>query len=365
MGSVRPDGSPGWVGRRDFLGLAALGLGGAPLLAGAPRILRDAADPGSAEPPVVVGSLPLASPDRPLDVVAGRLRTAREAGVDLALVPVAGDESFAGAARNLVRLHCLLTNLTDEVALVRRAEDLPAAREGGRVGVIAHFRGMQMIVEELALIDQLSAAGVGVMALTGDWKNWNGDGCLERTDLPLTGLGELAVRRLQEAGVALDLSRVGRRSSLRAMELARRPVLFTASNAAAVFDHPRNLTDEQIEACAALDGVIGVSAFPSMVGRDRVEMDDVLRHLEYLVERAGVEHVGLGLGFTDRSEKRWPDDPLPATVPPFPSDLQDVGGVPALSRALAERGYDTTARAAIMGGNFWRALRTAWEPTAA
>jgi len=287
-------------------------------------------------------------------------RQSAAAGVEIAFLPVAALEDYRGASRNLLRLYRHLEGLRGQVVLARKVPELREARRRGLLAVVAQFQGLQMVLEDLSVIHEFSSAGVGVMALTHNWKNWNGDGCLERTDLRLTGLGELAVQAFNDSGILLDLSRAGRRTSLHAMELSRHPVIFSNSNAAGVHDHPRNLTDAQIDACAASDGVIGITAFPTFVGLGRPNLDRVLDHVEYVANRVGVEHVGLGLGFTDRVAKRFDSDPLPDSVPSYPAGIEGIEAFPRLRNALEIRGFGAGAVEAILGGNLYRALERVW-----
>ena len=101
-----------------------------------------------------------------------------------------------------------------------------------------------------------------------------------------------------------------------------------------VHDHPRNLTDTQIEACVARGGVIGLSAFPPLV-TDRVQptLDDLLAHFDFLLlDRVGPNHIGLGLDFDDRPRRRYARDPLPDPPYAFPQGLSgpaDLDNLPA------------------------------------
>ena len=319
--------------------------------------------------PVIDASVPLASPDRGGDAVGAHLAAVAAAGLSCGFVPVATVEHFDAALRNLLALHAMAAATGTDWDLVRTPSQLraPATRTAagsatGRIGVVPTFQGLQMVVQDIELIRGFKELGVGVMAITHNWKNWNGDGCLERTDLPLTGLGHLAVREMNDAGVIVDLSRAGVRTSLSAIDESRAPVVFTHSNARTVHDHPANLTDEQIDACAARGGVIALSAFPALVsGRPQPVLDDFLAHLDYLLDRIGPDHIGLGLGFDDRPRKRYAFDPLPDPPYTFPRGLSGPGDLDNVREALEDRGLDSSESAQVMGGSFARVLREAWE----
>ena len=309
---------------------------------------------------VIDGSVPLASPDRGAEAVEAHLATVAASGILCAFVPIATIEHFETSLRNLLALHRFSAGPGANWTLVRRVSELGTLR-AGRTGVVPCFQGLQMVEQDLGLIRGFKELGVGVMAITHNWKNWNGDGCLERTDLPLTGLGGLAVREMNAAGVLIDLSRAGQRTSLSAIDESATPVVFTHSNARSVRDHPRNLTDAQIDACAARDGVIGLSAFPALV-TDRAQpvLDDFLAHFDYLLDRVGPNHIGLGLDFDDRPRKRYARDPLPDPPYAYPRGLSGPADLDNLLQALEDRGLNSSERDQVMGGSLARVLRDAW-----
>lgn len=359
MGSVS---LPSGLSRRTFLQLTGLATGGllGPTWGTADR--RDS-EPGRSQAPGplrIDTAVPLASPARGAETANRSLDALVESGVDVAFVPVAEIDGFEATVRNLLRLRELLVG-RDDVLWLREPADLDLLGDGESIGVVPTFQGMEMIVEALDLVPTFGAAGVGVVALTHAWKNWNGDGCFEASDLPLTELGRMAVEALDEAGVLLDLSRVGRRSSLEAMEVSRQPVIFTHSNATAVHDHPRNLTDRQIDACGDTGGVVCVTAFPAFLSDHRPSSEDLLRHLDHIAGRIGPQHVGIGLDVDDERLIRFETDPLPR--PPYDYPEPFTGPVPAydrLAELLDAGGYSAAEARGILGGNVQRVLGAAW-----
>ena len=351
------------LSRRGFLELSGSGTLSATLglsACGGESGTGAESDGSDGSPPVIDGSVPLASPDRGPEAVNGHLAAVAAAGILCAFVPIATIEHFEASLRNLLAMHRLSGEAGANWTLVRRVSELNTLRVG-RAGVVPCFQGLQMVEQDIELIRGFKELGVGVMAITHNWKNWNGDGCLERTDLPLTGLGRLAVREMNAAGVLIDLSRAGQRTSLSAIDESATPVVFTHSNARSVHDHPLNLTDVQIDACAARGGVIGLSAFPTLV-TDRAQpvLDDFLAHLDYLLDRVGPNHVGLGLDFDDRPRKRYARDPLPDPPYAYPQGLSGSADLDNFRQALEDRGLSSSERDQVMGGSLARVLREAW-----
>lgn len=353
---------PSGLSRRTFLQLTGLATGG--LLGPAwqtPDPHDSDRDEAHASDPLRIDTaVPLASPARGVETASRHLDALVGSGVDVAFVPVAEIDGFEATVRNLLQLHELLEGRED-LLWVKGPADLDRLGAGTRVGIVPTFQGMEMIVEALELVRTFGAAGVGVIALTHAWKNWCGDGCFEASDLPLTGLGRMAVEALNEAGVLLDLSRVGRRSSLEAMAVSDQPVLFTHSNAATVHDHPRNLTDEQIDACGDTGGVVCVTAFPAFLSDRRPSSEDLLRHIDHIAGRIGAEHVGVGLDIDSERLIRFRTDPLPPPPYDYPKPLTESGrAYERLAAILDEGGYSSAEVRGILGGNVQRVLGAAW-----
>ena len=179
----------------------------------------------------------------------------------------------------------------------------------------------------------------------------------------------------------VDLSHAGEKTFYDVLEVSTKPVLVSHSNAAALTPHYRNLKDKQLEALKKNGGVIGVnffsefldSGYPKRVKKlyekhhkidpdkkpstdkmyatltkkqkDEVNapMEMVLKHIDYLVKKVGIDHVAIGSDF----------DGINST----PQGLEDVSKFPLLTKALLDRGYKQEDIAKIMGLNFLRILK--------
>lgn len=383
------------IPRRDFV----IGSATAPLALGAVGCAQsDDPAAGQGDPPaetdrspldsaVVVGPVPLASPIRGLQAermrlaaerragiparvaswedelvhVRAQVRAARSAGVNAFMVPVVAGEHEPAVSENLRRFHEAVRALSDEVVPVLDLDGLAEAVETGRVGLIPWFQGAKMIEADLALFAAYRASGAGIMAPTHLWKMPYGDGAFERSDQGLTATGRLAIRAMNRERIVIDLSGVGPRSSLDAMAESEHPVIFSHSNARAVHEHPMNLGDEHLRACAELGGVVGVSAFPAYLSANsRPTLDDVLQHLDHVVDTAGIDHAALGLDFTDLPRKRFPSDPVPDPPYRFPEGFSGLEDLPRLRERLISQGYGPAERAQVLGGNMVRVLRRVW-----
>lgn len=162
------------------------------------------------------------------------------------------------------------------------------------VGMLA-VEGGTAIEGDIARIDTLAAWGVRYITLTWNDENALGNGCLSSCREGLTPLGKAAVRRMEEAGVTVDVSHLNEAGFWDVAAMAGRPFIAGHSNAAAVCPHPRNLTDQQFQAIVASGGLVGINLFADFLGEPTFEA--VERHLYHFWECGGENTVAFGADF--------------------------------------------------------------------
>jgi membrane dipeptidase len=166
----------------------------------------------------------------------------------------------------------------------------------------------------------------------------------------LTDLGRELVRICNEKRIMLDLSHLNEAGFWEVARLSDAPLVATHSNAHALTPHSRNLTDRQLAAIRDSGGMVGVNFATSFLradGRKEAEtaLDDVIRHLDHLVEHVGVDGVGFGSDFDG------------ATVP---REIGDASGLPRLIGAMRRHGYDDVTLRKIGYENWLRVLERTW-----
>jgi membrane dipeptidase len=211
--------------------------------------------------------------------------------------PLLGGD-FRPAVKRIDKLYeeCTLKGV-DKMLIASTCEDILRAKAEGKVAIILGLQSPRPIEEDLSFLRILHRLGLRILQLTYQYKNSVGDGCGERTDCGLSRFGIQMIEEMNRIGVLIDLSHVGFRTSMEAMEISKKPMIFSHSNARAVCDYMRNLRDEQIKALAEKGGVIGwCPGFCPMIKKGAVPtMDDAFNHIDYIIKLAGINHVGIGL----------------------------------------------------------------------
>ncbi|NJE43193.1 dipeptidase [Thermococcus sp. GR6] len=186
---------------------------------------------------------------------------------------------------------------SERFELVKSVGKMKKAIEEGRIALWLGLEGGEPIGDSLDLLEVFHHLGLRVLTLTWSLRNAIGDGVFERTNGGLTNFGVEVVGKAEELGILIDLNHINEAGFWDALDVTAFPVMASHSNARALCDHPRNLTDEQIKAIAERDGVIGAVAIPSFVDREKPTLEKYVDHIAYMAELAGYKHVGLGFDF--------------------------------------------------------------------
>ena len=206
------------------------------------------------------------------------------------------------------------------------------------------------------------------MGLTHALRNSAADGASftpKKTGLQggLSDFGVSLVEQAQAMGIVIDVSHLNDPGFWDVIEFATRPIIASHSNCRALKDHPRNLTDEQIQAVADSGGVIGVNSIASFVSPP--DLPHLTDHIDHLVKVAGREHVGLGLDFCEYLLRHKSEVERAAMRPGAYLSVDGLAGdhdVPKIPAMLAERGHPADTIDLIMGENFLRVFKAVLKP---
>lgn len=284
-----------------------------------------------------------------------------------------GAEAFLDMRREIEAYDRHIAAHPDRLSHAKSVADFDRAAARGAIGLVYYTQNATPIEDDVGRLDVLHELGVRIVQLTYNTRNLVGDGCLERTNAGLSKFGLEVVERLNELGMLVDVSHCGEATTLDGIRFSKVSAVMTHTGCKAVFDHPRNKTDEALRALANKGGVIGIYQInPYLGANERNGLDDYLAHVDHAINVAGIEHVGIG---SDREHRRIPDTeeekrklideiaqlrPVTAATfrwPFFISELNHPKRMETIWRALERRGRTATEIERILGENFYRLFK--------
>ena len=194
----------------------------------------------------------------------------------------------------------------DVMVIARTVADIERARGEKKIAVVLGFQNATLFDGRIGFVELFADMGIRVVQLTYNNQNDFGGSCYESEDSGLSRFGKEIVREMNRAGILVDLSHVGNRTTLDAVKHSRKPVAITHANADSLFPHKRNKTDDVIRALKDNGGVIGCACYRNITGDEYCStVDKWCEMVKLTVGIAGIDHVGIG---TDRSHGHGPAD---------------------------------------------------------
>ena len=318
-----------------------------------------------------------------MDVLARHMRGERGAlsgywapvlqtgGIDVQVLPVYVDDRFLpglGLREILRMLEAALEDVADDdsaMELATGVADIRRITAAGKVAGVLAMEGCDGLGGDARLLRALCRFGIRMVAFTWERRNAFADGTGVRNPGGLTDAGREALRDLGRNHVIFDVSHLAEPGFWDAIDIVDGPLVASHSNARAVHDHPRNLTDDQIRAIAACGGVIGLNFYGGYID-DPPTCARMADHLQHMVELVGIEHVGIGADFLEGSlrevsklalvESSIGPDMLDNWIP----DCQSADQMPVFVAELVKRGCSREELAALLGGNWMRVFEQVW-----
>jgi membrane dipeptidase len=259
----------------------------------------------------------------------------------------------------------------DKYRMVTKLQDIEAAKAAGCIAIGFDLEGAMPLLEQPDMVALYKSLGVHQMHLAYNRNNSVAGGCHD-VEQGLTPLGHQVVAAINAAGVLMDCSHTGRKCSLDIMAASSAPVIFSHANPQALVEHGRNITDEQIKACAATGGVVCINGVSFFLGAAAPTAADVARHVAYVAGLVGVDHVGIGLdiSFSQPELNDTPPGDYDATYwwPKSAgydraitrSAYPPIESWRTLSAELQRTGMTADEASLVMGGNMVRVAGQVW-----
>jgi len=228
----------------------------------------------------------------------------RAGGVRLQVLPICTEDQFVGegALRRCLLLieevRALAAMHADAVCIAENGREVHEILDSGRIALVLAIEGAEPIGHSLELVDVMARAGVRMCSLSWNRRTMMADGIAERdTGGRLTQLGVDAVRRMEQLGVIVDVSHLSEAGFFHLADVASSPFIASHSSCRAVHDHPRNLTDEQLNLISDTGSFVAINAFgPFLAGHDP-GIEHFADHVEHAISIVGPDRVGLGPDF--------------------------------------------------------------------
>ena len=298
------------------------------------------------------------------------------AGVDVISLTVQNlpGADIARATMHLARVRAGIAARSDRMMLCTSVTEIRRAKATGKLALILNHQDGSPLGGMPEMVEVYHRLGIRVALLAYNAKNGLADGCAERTDEGLTSLGRRVVAAMLSSGMLCDGTHMGRRSSLEMAEIcaaAGRPMAFTHSNAHAVYPHYRNITDEQMRACAATGGVIGVNGLGEFLPDDEAGTDAIFAHLDHIVTLVGPRHAGIAMDYLRDEDRFWASVRATASAWPDPpggvrqgrgSRFAQPEQILELTDRMVRAGYPDAAVTDMLGENWARLCEAAWQP---
>jgi membrane dipeptidase len=310
--------------------------------------------------PEMVSDMP--APDAAVDAdpgdttaVAARM-SGRYSDPDRLPPPMTLDYAQREAMRAVARLFRLEAESAGAAKVVRTAAELRQCLADGTFAMELHFEGAEAIDPEFDALEVYYRAGLRSLGITWSRPNRFGYGvpfqfpASPDTGPGLTDLGKALVRECNRLGIMIDLSHLNEAGFWDIAAISDAPLVATHSNVHAICASTRNLTERQLDAIRASEGIVGLNfncGFLHPEGNRGSDLDlgCMIDHLDALIERLGDDKVGLGSDFDGAT---------------MPEGVRDVSMLPNLIEAMRTRGYDDATIRKIAYGNWLRVMELTW-----
>jgi membrane dipeptidase len=293
----------------------------------------------------------------------------RAGGVDRIVCAVYVDSLFLpeGALRRAVQLvDALLEEIAacaDQVELARSQADVERINGEGKIAALLAFEGAEPFGQDLAALRLFHRLGLRMLSFAWMRRTAFGDGAWENDSRGgLTRLGREALAEMDRLGIIADVSHASDQTTWDILDATAQPVIASHSNARALVDHPRNLSDDMMRAIAASGGVVGAVAVSAYVAARDASVARWVDHIEHLVAVAGIDHVAIGCDFYEEIETMGASHDVPAWGPKrglgalaLP-EMSTWEHLPALTAELLRRGYGEADLRKVYRDNFARVL---------
>ncbi len=254
--------------------------------------------------------------------------------------------------------HDLEKRYEQQVQIIKTFPQLQATKESGKISMVLHMEGAEAVNEDLSDLAWYYENGLRSLGIVWSRSNVFGHGVpfsyprSPDTGKGLTEAGKKLVSACNEMGIILDLAHINEKGFWDVAAISKYPLVVSHTAVHALCPSSRNLTDKQIDAVGKSGGVMGIifesanlntqSAFPDK----KLPIFEIVKHIDYVVQKIGEDHVVLGSDFDGAD---------------LIEELQDVSMLPSLIRTLKTIGYTQGRIEKIAYKNWQRVIKDTWQ----
>ena len=325
---------------------------------------------------ITIDALCIPCPERPL------VERWRRGNVGCMHVTVAVWEDARETLGTLGRWRRFMDANADLVAAAASGDQILSIAASGRTAIVFGFQNTSPCEHDIDLFGTFRQLGVCIMQLTYNLQNFIGSGYWEERDSGISSrFGRKAIEEMNRLGIVIDLSHCGDRTTLEAIELSARPVSITHSNpreyvGASNFGAGRLRSIEAMKLLASRGGVVGLSPNPHMSReRDKGTRADFCNLVAWMVERIGINHVGIGTDYCPGHPSKvrdfwrygkWSRETVTTSIAApgegWPQWFQSSADFQDIRAGLLAHGLTEADAAKVMGGNFFRLFSDGFQP---
>jgi membrane dipeptidase len=233
------------------------------------------------------------------------------------------------------------------IVFIRNREELEKAIEEKKIGALLTLEGVEGLMGSLRNLRIAYYLGVRCIGITWNYANWAADGVMETRNGGFSKKGMRLVKECNKLGILLDVSHLAEAGFWQLMDMSQEPVLASHSNTFELCPHPRNLSNEQIKAIIAKNGMIGLTFVPWFVKSHDPQISDLLLHIDHICSLGGESHIGFGSDF----------DGIDTFIP----NLENVGQYDHLVNELCKK-YAASFVEKLVFGNWLNFLKNSLHP---
>ena len=291
----------------------------------------------------------------------------RQAGANMVVLSIAGSdmESLETTIKMATFYRDWVRQNADTHILALSPEDILMAKSQNKLAVAFNVEAPKAVGENLSLVQLYHELGVRWMIMAYNMNNQIGGGCHDE-DPGLTKFGFKFIEEMDRAGIVKCCSHTGYRTAMDVMTHTDKPVIFSHSNARALRDHPRNIPDELIAACAKTGGTVGINGVGIFLGDNDITTTTFVNHIDHIVQKVGADHVAIGTDYVYDEEEF--DASMAAMDNIWPANFGYEPGIkflppeqlPQITEELLRRNYKEVDIKKILGENLLRVATQTW-----